>query len=111
MTTLETPSRIELDVGGMSCASCAARVARGLNKLGSVSASVNYATELASVAYDPSEVGLPDLVRAVEQAGYTAALPAVGARADVSRVLRARLLVSRSKPTAPPTLQGRGPGG
>src|SRR5438128_7198706 len=98
----------------MSCASCAARVERGLNKLGSVSASVNYATELASVAYDPSEVGLPDLVRAVEQAGYTAALPAVGARADVSRVLRARLLVS-STLTSPllllamvPPLQFRG---
>jgi Cu+-exporting ATPase len=95
VTPVETPSRIELEVGGMSCASCAVRVQKELNKLDGVSASVNYATELASVAYDPSEVHPPDLVRAVERAGYTAALPAAAdVTSDVSRPLRARLLVS-----------------
>jgi Cu+-exporting ATPase len=95
MTSVEAPSRIELEVGGMSCASCAARVQKELNKLDGVSASVNYATELASVAYDSGEVCPPDLVRAVERAGYTAALPAAdGRKADASRLLRARLLVS-----------------
>ena len=95
MTPVEAPSRIELDVGGMTCASCAARVERELNKLGGVSASVNYATELASVAYDPRAVRPPDLVRAVEEAGYTAALPAdAGAKIDVSRALQTRMLVS-----------------
>ena len=95
MTSVEAPSRIELDVGGMTCASCAARVERELNKLGGVSASVNYVTELASVAYDPRAVRPPDLVRAVEEAGYTAALPAdVGAKIDFNRALQTRMLVS-----------------
>ena len=66
---------IELEIGGMTCASCANRIERKLNKLDGVSASVNYATEKARVTvpegYDPS-----DLVAVVEQTGYTAALPA-----------------------------------
>ncbi|AXK45451.1 heavy metal translocating P-type ATPase [Brachybacterium saurashtrense] len=66
---------IELEIGGMTCASCAHRIERKLNKLDGVSASVNYATEKARVTapegYDPHE-----LVTVVEQAGYTAALPA-----------------------------------
>ncbi len=79
----------------MSCASCAARVEKKLNKLDGVSASVNYATEIASVAYDAGHVGPPDLVRAVEESGYTAALPSdTEARADLVRPLRIRLLVS-----------------
>jgi len=79
----------------MSCASCAARVEKKLNKLDGVSASVNYATEIASVAYDAGHVGPPDLVRAVEETGYTAALPSdTEARADLVRPLRIRLLVS-----------------
>jgi Cu+-exporting ATPase len=91
-----TPSRIELEIGGMTCTSCAARVEKKLNKLdGVVLANVNYATELASVAYDPGHVRLPDLVRTVEAAGYTAALPSdTVAKADLVRPLRARLLVS-----------------
>jgi Cu+-exporting ATPase len=95
MISVETSSRLELEIGGMSCASCAARVEKQLNKLEGVSASVNYATELASVAYDPGRVRPPDLVRTVEEAGYTAALPAnAGTKADPVRPLRARLLVS-----------------
>lgn len=66
---------IELEIGGMTCASCAHRIERKLNRLDGVSASVNYATEKARVTvpegYDPR-----DLVTTVEQAGYTAALPA-----------------------------------
>lgn len=66
---------IELEIGGMTCASCANRIERKLNKLDGVSASVNYATEKARVTvpegYDPD-----DLVAVVEQTGYTAALPA-----------------------------------
>ena len=75
MTSVETPSRVELEIGGMTCASCAARVEKKLNEVDGVSANVNYATELASVAYDPGHVRVPDLVRTVEAAGYTAALP------------------------------------
>jgi Cu+-exporting ATPase len=95
MTSVETPSRIDLEVGGMTCASCAARVEKKLNELAGVSANVNYATELASVAYDQDRVRLPDLVHAVEAAGYTAALPSdTEARVDLVRPLRIRLLVS-----------------
>jgi P-type Cu+ transporter len=95
MASVETQSHLELEIGGMSCASCAARVAKELNKLEGVSASVNYATELASVAYDSNHVRLPDLVRTVEAAGYTAALPSdTDVKADLVRPLRTRLLVS-----------------
>jgi Cu+-exporting ATPase len=95
MTSTEASSRIDLEVGGMTCASCAARVEKKLNELAGVSANVNYATELASVAYDSDQVRPPDLVHAVEAAGYTAALPAgADAKADLVRPLRTRLLVS-----------------
>ena len=80
----------------MTCASCAARVEKKLNKLdGVVLANVNYATELASVAYDSSHLRLPDLVHTVEAAGYTAALSSdTDAKADLVRPLRTRLVVS-----------------
>jgi Cu+-exporting ATPase len=65
---------IELEIGGMTCASCANRIERKLNKLDGVQATVNYATEKAKVtvpeAYDPQL-----LISEVEKAGYTAALP------------------------------------
>jgi P-type Cu+ transporter len=66
---------IELTVGGMTCASCAARVEKKLNRLDGVSATVNYATEKARVAY-PAGITPQDLVATVEATGYTAALPA-----------------------------------
>jgi Cu+-exporting ATPase len=93
---VETPNRIELEIGGMTCTSCAARVEKKLNKLdGVVLANVNYATELASVAYDPGHVRLPDLVRTVEAAGYTAVLPSdADGKVDLVRPLRTRLFVS-----------------
>jgi Cu+-exporting ATPase len=95
MASVETQSHLELEIGGMTCTSCAARVEKKLNKLDGVSASVNYATELASVAYDSNHVRLPDLVRTVEAAGYTAALPSdADVKADLVRPLRTRLLVS-----------------
>ena len=68
------PHRIELSIGGMTCASCAARIEKKLNKLDGVSASVNYATEKAQVtsagALDPQL-----LIATVEATGYTAATP------------------------------------
>ncbi len=65
---------IELAIGGMTCASCANRVERKLNKLDGVSATVNYATEKAKVSA-PGSVGTDALVAAVESAGYSAVLP------------------------------------
>ncbi|HEX8936239.1 MAG TPA: heavy metal translocating P-type ATPase [Pseudonocardiaceae bacterium] len=63
---------IELSIGGMTCAACAARVERKLNKLDGVRASVNYATEKASVQAT-SGVALAELIAQVERAGYRAA--------------------------------------
>jgi P-type Cu+ transporter len=92
---VHAPTRIELEIGGMTCASCAARVQKKLNKLEGVEASVNYATELASVSFDPARQPLGTLIHTVESAGYTAALPtADGAERDLVRPLRIRLLVA-----------------
>ncbi|TKG71598.1 heavy metal translocating P-type ATPase [Prauserella endophytica] len=65
---------IELEIGGMTCASCAMRVERKLNKLDGVTATVNYATEKARVSYADG-VEPDQLVAQVEAAGYTATLP------------------------------------
>ena len=67
---------VELPITGMTCASCAARVEKRLNRLEGVAASVNYATETATVDFDPSRVAPEGLVEAVEAAGYGARLPA-----------------------------------
>ncbi|HET8529171.1 MAG TPA: heavy metal translocating P-type ATPase [Gaiellaceae bacterium] len=88
-------ARIELPIRGMTCASCASRIERRLNKLDGVTATVNYATEKASVAYDADTVAAEQLVAAVEAAGYSAALPAAEtapAELDETRPLRLRLL-------------------
>jgi len=64
---------VDLAIGGMTCASCAARIEKKLNKLDGVHASVNYATERAAVTYPPS-LTPQDLVGAVEATGYTATI-------------------------------------
>jgi Cu+-exporting ATPase len=86
---------VELDITGMTCASCAHRIERKLNKLPGVSAAVNYATERALVSR-PDAVTTEQLVATVESAGYGAALPSTGEAAgdDGSRSLLVRLLVS-----------------
>jgi Cu+-exporting ATPase len=95
-------SQIELEIGGMTCASCAARVEKRLNKIDGVTATVNYATEKARVAFPPT-VTSDELVVTVEKAGYTATLPAPpvlqpqvedGPTRDRTSTLRRRLLVS-----------------
>ena len=87
--------RVELAITGMTCASCASRIERRLNKLEGVAATVNFATEEAAVEFDPALVDLEDLVAAVEAAGYEAALPAAGADDDdPTRPYRARLAVA-----------------
>ena len=73
----------DLTISGMSCASCVARIERTLGKLAGVqSASVNLATERASVAYDPTRVKVAQLISAVEAAGYGAAPVAERAARD-----------------------------
>ncbi|MET8084098.1 heavy metal translocating P-type ATPase [Micromonospora sp. NPDC005237] len=71
----EAPNRIELAIGGMTCAACAARIEKKLNRMDGVSATVNYATEKATVRYVDS-VTPDDLIDTVQKTGYTAALPA-----------------------------------
>ncbi|MCI2238379.1 heavy metal translocating P-type ATPase [Paenibacillus sp. TRM 82003] len=65
---------VELEIGGMTCASCAARVEKKLNRMPGVEASVNYATEKARVAL-PEGTDVADAIAVVEATGYTAALP------------------------------------
>jgi Cu+-exporting ATPase len=65
---------VELEIGGMTCASCAARIEKKLNRMDGVTASVNYATEKAKVGYGGG-VAVADLIATVEATGYTAALP------------------------------------
>ena len=67
---------VELTIGGMTCASCAARVEKKLSRLDGVTATVNFATGTARVSF-PAALPATELVSAVEQAGYTAALPAL----------------------------------
>ncbi|MDN8547848.1 heavy metal translocating P-type ATPase [Microbacterium sp. NM3R9] len=92
---------VELDIAGMTCASCATRIERKLNKLPGVEATVNYATEKAHVRSDGTDAD--QLIAAVEAAGYQAAVPAPPAASDDAAApasddgvaaLRRRLLVS-----------------
>ncbi|HEX6130647.1 MAG TPA: heavy metal translocating P-type ATPase [Actinomycetota bacterium] len=99
----DASGRVELAITGMTCASCASRIERKLNRLDGVSATVNLATEKASVTVADLAVTREDLVAAVEAAGYGAA-PVVEADASASeddepedpelRSLRDRLLAS-----------------
>lgn len=73
MTTQQRES-VELDISGMTCASCAARIEKKLNKVAGVQATVNYVTEKATVLY-PSPIRVADLIAVVENSGYLATLP------------------------------------
>ncbi|WP_435225866.1 heavy metal translocating P-type ATPase [Streptomyces sp. Tue6028] len=73
-TPIATTSEVELTIGGMTCASCAARVEKKLNRMDGVSATVNYATEKAKVSY-PEGVRVADLIATVVKTGYTAEEP------------------------------------
>ena len=95
-------SQVELEITGMTCASCANRIERKLNKIDGVVATVNYATEKAKVAF-PDGLDPVELVRTVESAGYSATLPrpdqaapegGEGAVDDPTRALRQRLVIS-----------------
>ncbi|MFG2288658.1 heavy metal translocating P-type ATPase [Streptomyces sp. NPDC048595] len=107
MTTVTGERDVELRIGGMTCASCAARVEKKLNRMEGVTATVNYATEKAQVAYG-GDVSVADLIATVERTGYTAAVPEPPAAApapaeaggdadaagDARTPLRQRLLIS-----------------
>ncbi|MGW2314208.1 heavy metal translocating P-type ATPase [Actinomadura luteofluorescens] len=101
MSTDAVSGRIELAIGGMTCASCANRIERKLNKMDGVTATVNYATEKARVEF-AADVSADELIATVEKAGYSAALPAppraaeeaAPEPADELRPLRQRLVTA-----------------
>ncbi|MEU1394139.1 MULTISPECIES: heavy metal translocating P-type ATPase, partial [unclassified Nonomuraea] len=105
MSSLTEEKAVELAIGGMTCASCANRIERKLNKLDGVTATVNYATEKAKVTF-PDGLDPQALISEVEKAGYTAALPVAREReeqagqagqaepADELRPLRDRLIAA-----------------
>src|SRR6266851_2675167 len=69
----ETETHLVLDLEGMTCASCAMRIEKGLQRVpGVIEASVNLATERADVTYDPSQTGIEQMVQKVEAVGYKA---------------------------------------
>ncbi|EOY45615.1 heavy metal translocating P-type ATPase [Streptomyces anthocyanicus] len=74
MTNLTDVGEVELAIGGMTCASCAARIEKKLNRMDGVEATVNYATEKAKVSYSGS-IAVSDLIATVEATGYTAQEP------------------------------------
>lgn len=91
---------IDLEIGGMTCASCATRIEKKLNRLDGVTATVNYATEKAAVTA-PRGVDASTLIAEIEKAGYSASVPSVDEAADETVAvdpeldgLRTRLIVS-----------------
>ncbi|MFE6308299.1 heavy metal translocating P-type ATPase, partial [Nocardiopsis sp. NPDC057823] len=66
---------VELAIGGMTCAACANRVEKRLNRLDGVTATVNFATEKARVSFDGEPLAVEELIAQVEKAGYTAEVP------------------------------------
>jgi Cu+-exporting ATPase len=100
MSATTLTERLELPITGMTCASCANRIERKLNKLDGVTATVNYATETAYVEH-ADEIRVEQLIAAVEAAGYQAALPS--AQADTVLRFRPWLTTVLGALTAPST--------
>jgi P-type Cu+ transporter len=96
------PERVHLDIDGMTCASCATRVEKKLSRLDGVEGSaVNYATEEATVVYDPTQIEVDDLIGAVSAAGYSAHVHGEATREGTSILRR---LVAAVALTVPLTL-------
>ncbi|WP_434591250.1 heavy metal translocating P-type ATPase [Streptomyces sp. A5-4] len=107
-TTTGAGAEVELAIGGMTCASCAARIEKKLNRMDGVEATVNYSTEKAKVSYRGEDISVADLIATVEATGYSAKEPAPprtagstpteaegdAAEADELRPLRQRLITA-----------------
>ncbi|MFG2717031.1 heavy metal translocating P-type ATPase [Streptomyces sp. NPDC048416] len=111
--------RVELTIGGMTCASCAARVEKKLNRMPGVEATVNYATEKARVAFG-EDVEVADLVATVVKTGYTAnptpadptpaAPPGPATSADPTPASPARPALEDKRPSGANGVRGGAPG-
>ena len=97
-------ARSELELEGMTCAACAARIEKSLNRLDGVEASVNFATERATVRFDEERVTLEDLVGAVERAGYRASLTRAEDERGARLGLRLAVAVALTLPGALPAM-------
>jgi Cu+-exporting ATPase len=106
VVTVEHPERVQLALEGMTCASCATRIERKLNKLDGVEATVNYALDQAAVAYDPARVDVGDLIAAVEAAGYRARTAAQAAADERRAHALGRRLLAAAVLTVPLALVG-----
>jgi len=101
-----TDTRVELDIGGMTCASCAARIEKRLNKLDGVEAKVNYATETATITAE----GVPtdEMIAAVEGIGYTASPTTTSSESGDAAATRRSRWPRRRRPARPaPPASGR----
>ncbi len=86
---------VDLDVTGMTCAACASRIERKLNKLDGVTATVNYATEKARVQISAPSIEVTELIATIEATGYGAQLPSADSDgSDRAAYLRKRLIVA-----------------
>jgi Cu+-exporting ATPase len=91
----EASERVELVIEGMTCASCATRIEKKLNRLDGVAATVNFASEHAAVTFNPIHVRVNDLIGTIESAGYHAAMPkADNNDADPTKPYRRRLAIA-----------------
>ncbi|MFC4069276.1 heavy metal translocating P-type ATPase [Actinoplanes subglobosus] len=97
MTLQTAPTQIELEIGGMTCASCAARIEKKLNRMDGVTATVNYATEKATATVGAG-VTAADLIATVEKTGYTARLPEKAEVAEAPRDIRLWVAIALSVP-------------
>ena len=104
-------AEVDLAIEGMTCAACASRIEKVLNRLPRVEASVNFAAERAHVGFDPATVGVTELIEAIRKAGYDAHSRALAAAEDAgyeqadrreSRLLYAAIALTGSSVTPPP---------
>ncbi len=92
-------SRTELALEGMTCASCAMRIEKGLKKVpGVIDANVNLATEKASVVYDPTQTNLEQMVKKVEAVGYRATPEVASLRQQVNEVAKRSIIETSGTP-------------
>src|SRR6185437_12556503 len=98
-----TRNSVEVEIGGMTCASCAARIGKRLNRIDGVEANVSYATERASIVMTDGSVTVDDVIAQIEAIGYHASPPPSPSMSDDTTVvgtestadsLRIRLVVS-----------------